>query len=231
MTKTTILLLVLSVVIAALLSFYHYIYKAKNRSKVTLFLAFLRFISIFTILLLLINPIINRKINEIEKIPLPIIVDNSSSIAELENTSKVTELFNAILKDKGLDDKFAVQAYTFNEGLKSSENLDFKGKQTRIDNVAKELKQLYRNKKYPVVLFTDGNQTQGNDYVYAFPENISVNPIILGDTTTVVDLKVAQINVNKYAFLKNKFPVEVFLQYNGNQAISTNFSICRQVFI
>jgi hypothetical protein len=225
MTKTTIFLIILSLVIAGLLSFYQYIYKAKNGSKVTLFLAFLRFISFFTILLLLINPIVSRKINEIEKIPLPVIVDNSSSIAELENTSKVTELFNVILKDKGLDDKYAVQAYTFDEVLKSSESPDFKGKQTRIDNVAKELKQLYRNKKYPLVIFTDGNQTQGNDYVYAFPENISVNPVILGDTTTIVDLKVAQINVNKYAFFKNKFPFEIFLQYNGNQAVETTFSI------
>lgn len=225
MTKTTILLLILSVVFAALLSFYHYLYKAKNKSKLNLFLAFLRFSSIFTILLLLINPIISRKVNEIEKIPLPIIVDNSSSIAELENTNKVTKLLNIILKDKGLEDKYTVQAYTFDESLKSSQSPDFKGKQTRIDNVAKELKQLYCNKKYPVVLFTDGNQTQGNDYVYAFPENISVNPVILGDTTTVVDLKVTQINVNKYAFLKNKFPVEIFLQYNGNQAVESTFSI------
>ncbi len=225
MTKTTIFLIILSVVIAGLLSFYHYIYKAKNRSKVTLFLAFLRFISVFTILLLLINPIISRKINEIEKIPLPIIVDNSSSIAELENTNTVSELFNTILKDKGLNEKYFVQSFTFDEGLKSSENPDFKGKQTRIDNIAKELKQLYRNKKYPIVLLTDGNQTQGNDYVYAFPENISVNPMIIGDTTTVIDLKVAQINVNKYAFLKNKFPVEIFLQYNGNKPVESMFSI------
>ncbi|MEQ3689909.1 MAG: hypothetical protein ABNG98_00165 [Flavobacterium sp.] len=225
MTKTTILLLVLSVVIAALLSFYQYIYKAKNRSKVTLFLAFLRFISVFTILLLLINPIISRKINEIEKIPLPIIVDNSSSITELENTNTVSDLFNTILKDKGLNEKYSVQSFTFDEELKSSENPYFKGKQTRIDNISKELKQLYRNKRFPIVLLTDGNQTQGNDYVYTFPENILVNPVILGDTTTVVDLKVAQINVNKYAFLKNKFPVEIFLQYNGNQAVESMFSI------
>ena len=225
MTKTTIFLIILSIVIAGLLSFYQYIHKAKNRSKVTLFLAFFRFISIFTILLLLINPIISRKTNEIEKIPLPIIVDNSSSVAELENTNTVTELFNTILKDKGLNEKYAVQPYRFDAALKSSESLDFKGKQTRIDNIAKELKQLYRNKKYPVVLLTDGNQTQGNDYVYAFPENISVNPIIIGDTTTVIDLKVAQINVNKYAFLKNKFPIELFLQYNGNQAVESMFSI------
>jgi len=225
MTNTTIFLIILSVVIAGLLSFYQYIYKAKNRSKVTLFLAFLRFFSIFTVLLLLINPIISRKKNEIEKIYLPIIIDNSSSVAALENTNKVTELFNTILKNKGLNEKFEVQSHTFDATLKSSEKPNFKGKQTRIDNVAKELKQLYRNKKYPVVLLTDGNQTQGNDYVYAFPENILVYPIIIGDTTTVMDLKVAQINVNKYAFLKNKFPVELFLQYNGNKAVESMFSI------
>jgi hypothetical protein len=65
----------------------------------------------------------------------------------------------------------------------------------------------------------------GNDYVFSFQENTSVLPVVLGDTTTVFDLKINQINVNKYAFLKNKFPVEVFLQYNGNQTISTTFAI------
>lgn len=194
----------------------------------TLFLAFLRFISVFTILLLLVNPIISRKANEIEKIPLPIIIDNSNSVALLEDTNKVVELYNSILNNKGLNEKFAVQFYTFDEELKASKNINFKGKQTRIDNVAIELKQLYHNKKYPVVLFTDGNQTQGNDYVYTFSENISVNPIILGDTTTVVDLKVGQINVNKYAFLKNKFPIEIFLEYNGNQAVESTFSILQE---
>ena len=68
------------------------------------------------------------------------------------------------------------------------------------------MKQLYRNTNYPIVLFTDGNQTIGNDYAFSFQENISVLPVVLGDTTTVLDLKINQINVNKYAFLKNKFP-------------------------
>ena len=190
-----------------------------------LFLAFLRFVSIFTILLLLINPIINRKITEIEKTPLPLIVDNSSSVTELEKANNVTTLYNSFLENKALNEKYAIQLYSFDEGLKTNTELDFKGKQTRIDNVAKELKQLYRNKKYPVVLLTDGNQTQGNDYVYEFQENVTVNPIVLGDTTTFIDLKIDQINVNKYAFLKNKFPIEVFLQYNGNHAAESVFSI------
>ena len=225
MTTSTILLLILSVIIAAGLSFYQYLYKVKNQSKLYWFLAFLRFISLFSIFLLLINPIISRKITEIKKTPLPIVVDNSKSISELKATKEAAELYLKIAENKAITEKYDVQLFSFDDEFKSLEQLDFKGNQSHIDGVANNLKQLYRSTKYPVVLFTDGNQTMGNDYVFSFQENTSVLPVVLGDTTTVFDLKINQINVNKYAFLKNKFPVEVFLQYNGNQTISTIFAI------
>ena len=225
MTTSTILLLLLSVIIAAGLSFYQYLYKVKNQSKLYWFLAFLRFISLFSIFLLLINPIISRKITEIKKTPLPIVIDNSKSISELKATKEASELYQKISENKAIAEKYDVQLFSFDDQFQSLEQLDFKGNQSHIDGVAKNLKQLYRNTNYPVVLFTDGNQTMGNDYVFSFQENTSVLPVVLGDTTTVFDLKINQINVNKYAFLKNKFPVEVFLQYNGNQSISTTFSI------
>lgn len=225
MTTSTILLLILSVIIAAGLSFYQYLYKVKNQSKLYWFLAFLRFISLFSIFLLLINPIISRKIIEIKKTPLPIVVDNSKSISELKATKEASELYLKIAENKAITEKYDVQLFSFAEEFQSLEKLDFNGNQSHIDGVANNLKQLYRNTSYPVVLFTDGNQTMGNDYVYSFQENTSVFPLVLGDTTTVLDLKINQINVNKYAFLKNKFPVEVFLQYNGNETITSNFSI------
>jgi hypothetical protein len=225
MTTSTILLLILSVIIAAGLSFYQYLYKVKNQSKLYWFLAFLRFISLFSIFLLLINPIISRKITEIKKTPLPIIVDNSKSISELKATKEASELYEKIAENKAIIEKYDVQLFSFDDEFQSLEQLDFKGNQSHIDGVAKNLKQLYRNTNYPVVLFTDGNQTMGNDYVFSFQENTRVFPIVLGDTTTVFDLKINQINVNKYAFLKNKFPVEVFLQYNGNETITSNFLI------
>ena len=225
MTTSTILLLLLSVIIAAGLSFYQYLYKVKNQSKLYWFLAFLRFISLFSIFLLLINPIISRKITEIRKTPLPIVVDNSKSISELKATKEASELYQKIADNKAIGEKYDVQLFSFADEFQSLEKLDFKGNQSHIDGVAKNLKQLYRNTNYPIVLFTDGNQTIGNDYVFSFQENISVLPVVLGDTTTVLDLKINQINVNKYAFLKNKFPVEVFLQYNGNETITSNFSI------
>jgi hypothetical protein len=40
-----------------------------------------------------------------------------------------------------------------------------------------------------------------------------------------MDLKINQINANKYAFHKNKFPVEVFLSYSGLQNVEANFNI------
>lgn len=225
MTTSTILLLILSVIIAAGLSFYQYLYKVKNQSKLNWFLAFLRFITLFSIFLLLINPIISRKITEIKKTPLPIVVDNSKSISELKATKEASELYLKITENKAISEKYDVQLFSFAEEFQSLEKLDFKGNQSHLDGVAKNLKQLYRNTNYPVVLFTDGNQTMGNDYVFSFQENTSVFPVVLGDTTSVLDLKINQINVNKYAFLKNKFPVEVFLQYNGNETITSNFLI------
>jgi len=225
MTTNTILLLLLSLLIAGGLSYYNYFFKVKNKSSLGLFLTFLRFLSIFGILLLLINPIITRNTFEIKKIPLPIVVDNSSSILSLNAKDKALELYRKLSSNTDLKDKYDVQSYQFDQDFQQSEDFDFKGNQTNLDAVAQNLKSIYKNISFPTVIITDGNQTTGNDYVYSFDENNKVYPLILGDTTTFLDLKINQVNANKYAFHKNKFPVEVFLQYSGNKSISADYTI------
>ena len=225
MTTNTILLLLISLLIAGGLSFFQYYYKAKTKSKVNLVLAFLRFFSIFGILLLLINPIMSRKTLETIKTPLPIVVDNSSSILDLNAKETALDLYKKLFKNSAIRDKFEVQSYKFDTDFQQSNVFDFKGKQTNIDEVAKNLKSIYKNASFPIILITDGNQTSGSDYVYSFDASNKVFPLIVGDTTKFLDLKVNQINVNKYAFHKNKFPVEVFLQYSGNKSVNASFSI------
>ena len=225
MNTATILLLLVSILIAASVSFYHYLYKVKSKSKVTLLLAFLRFFSIFGLLLLLINPIISRKSTEIVKTPLPIVIDNSSSITDLKANETALELFKKLADNSDLASKFEVQTYQFDDEFSTSDTIDFKGKQTNIDVVAKNLKSIYKNQTFPTVLITDGNQTSGEDYVFGFNPDNKVYPLVVGDTTTFLDLKIAQLNVNKYAFHKNKFPVEVFLNYAGTKSINANFKI------
>ena len=225
MTTNTLILLFLSLLLAGGLSFLQYIYKAKNKSKIGWFLAFLRFLSIFGILLLLINPLLTKNTLETVKTPLPIVVDNSSSISFLNANEKALELYKKIKSNSNLREKFDVQSYQFSDDFEPTETFDFKGTQTNIDVVAKNLKSIYKNAIYPTVLITDGNQTSGNDYVFSFNAVNKVYPVILGDTTTFLDFKINQLNVNKYAFHKNKFPVEAFLQYSGTKSITADFVI------
>ena len=225
MTTTTILLLILSLVVAGGLSFFQYYYKNKTNSKATKYLALLRFISVFGILLLLINPILSRKTLETIKTQLPIVVDNSSSIIDLKSNAVSLELYKKLTSNSALLDKFNIQSYRFDADFETTEEFDFKGKQTNIDEVAKNLKSINKNSNFPTVLITDGNQTIGNDYVYSFDAGNKVFPLVVGDTTTFLDLKVAQLNVNKYAFQKNKFPVEVFLNYSGTKSVNATFKI------
>ena len=225
MTTTTLLLLLVSLLIAGGLSFFQYIYKAKNKSKIGWFLAFLRFLSLFGILLLLINPILTRKTLEVVKTPLPIVIDNSSSISFLKANERTLELYKKMQSNSDLQQKFDVQSYQFSDDFGPTKTFDFKGTQSNIDVVAKNLKSIYKNATYPTVLITDGNQTSGNDYVYSFDAANKVYPIIVGDTTTFLDFKINQLNVNKYAFHKNKFPVEAFLQYSGTKSITADFII------
>ena len=191
----------------------------------TLLLAFLRFFSVFGLLLLLINPIITRKTTETVKTPLPIVIDNSASMADLKSDKEALELFNKLKSNSDLADKFDVQTYQFDEDFLPSDTINFKGKQSNIDVVAKNLKNIYKNQTFPTVLISDGNQTSGEDYVFTFNPQNKVYPLVVGDTTTYLDLKVTQLNVNKYAFHKNKFPVEVFLNYAGTKSVNATFKI------
>jgi len=228
MNKSTLVLIILSVLIAGGLSYFQYFYKAKSKSNMTKLLAFLRFLSVFGLLLLLINPIVSRSTFETVKTPLPIVVDNSSSIVDLKANQVAKELYEKISSNSKLKDKFDVQTYSFDsefQPIESADDLNFKGKQTNLDEVAKNIKSINKNLSFPTVLISDGNQTSGSDFVFSFDANNKVYPLVVGDTTTYLDLKISQINVNKYAFHKNKFPVEVFLQYAGTKSVTANFAI------
>lgn len=225
MTTNTILLLLLSLVIAGGLSYFQYFFKAKNKSNLIWFLAFLRFLAIFGLLVLLINPVISKSSLEITKTPLAIAVDNSSSITALKADKKTVELYQKLISNPALKEKFDIQSYQFDADFKTSDKFDFSGKQTNLDEVAKNLKSINKNLIFPTVIITDGNQTTGNDYVYRFDPVNKVYPLVVGDTTTFLDLKINQLNVNKYAFHKNKFPVEVFLQYAGDKSTTADFTI------
>lgn len=226
MTTQTLLYIILAGIVALLLALFQYGYKSKGNSKKNAFFAFLRFLSIFGVLLLLVNPKFEQVKIYTEKPNLVVAVDNSSSIKHLKQEQGVEALVESIKENKSLKEKFNVNFFSFGKGLNATDSLSFDERQTNIDKTFKELSQIYKNTISPTLLITDGNQTYGNDYEFSAKKHKQATyPIILGDTTRYVDLKLQQLNVNKYAYLKNKFPVEAILVYNGEEAVSTQFIV------
>ncbi len=225
METETLLYIILSGIMALLLALFQYLYKSKA-SKLNMLLAFLRFLTYFSVLLLIINPKFDKTTFYNEKPNLVVVVDNSSSIKHLKQDEKAQDLIDAINGNKELTDKFNIDFYSFGSDISSSDSVKFDKSRTNISKVFSNLQQVYRGTVAPTVIITDGNQTYGNDYEFtASKYNQPVYPIILGDTITYSDLKIEQLNVNKYAYLKNKFPVEAIVVYNGKESINTNFIV------
>ncbi len=228
MPTTTIFLLALAAIVALGLVYFKYFVGNKNRGTTTSLLAGLRFITIFLLLLLLINPGINKRELEVEKPKLIVAVDNSASIEYLERADSVRTFTEALVTNQELELRFDIDIFTFgNEIIKSNlELLAFEKPQTDINSAITNIEKISGKNQTAVVLITDGNQTLGTDYFYYQPKDkINVFPIIAGDTTTQQDLYISNLNVNKYAFLNNDFPIEVIINYSGTEAIESQFTI------
>ena len=226
MTESTVLYIVLAGIAALLLALFQYIYKSKLKSKLRYSLIALRTLAIFGILVLLINPKFESNTYYDEKPTLVVAIDNSESVAYLDQDSTSRTILNGLISNSELNDRFDIQAYSFGKSVNSLDSLNFQDRQSNIAQALKQFGEVYANVTAPIVMLTDGNQTYGSDY--SFISNAvkqPIYPIILGDSTVYADLSIKQLNVNRYAFLKNRFPVEIIANYNGLEAINTELKI------
>lgn len=226
MNTETIFYIIIAGILALLIAGLQYYPKQKSMSKLNMLFLFLRFLTIFSILLLIINPKLEQVILTTEKPNLIIAVDNSKSIKYLKQDAKAISLIEKLTSNEDLKAKFNIERYTFGEKLSASNSINFNEKQTNIAEAISQLSQIYKQSISPTVLISDGNQTYGNSYEFANSTyKQPIYPVILGDTIRYTDLKIQQLNVNKYAFLKNQFPVETILVYSGNTAVNSKFIV------
>src|SRR5690606_1407707 len=127
---------------------------------------------------------------------------------------------------KEINKKFNIQTYTFGKQVKLSDSFSLTENQTHLDQMFREFSQIYKQTVSPTILLSDGNQTLGSDYVFSAAKyKQPIYSVILGDSTVYSDLNIQQFNVNKSAYLKNMFPVEVILVYHGEDAVNFVFDI------
>ncbi|CAM4383184.1 vWA domain-containing protein [Zobellia nedashkovskayae] len=219
MNTQTILYIILAAIVSLALVLFQYFYKSKRTGKLNIALAFLRFITFFCGFLLLINPKFTKNEYTTEKANLIILTDNSSSVASSKQVIEKT--IDDIEKSGELNKRFSIQEYSFGAALTENDSLSFLEKNTNISKALSALKEVYSATNSAIVLITDGNQTLGRDYDFQNEQQqFPVYPIAVGDTTRYEDVAISQINTNRYAFLKNKYPVEIYVSYTGTEDIS-----------
>lgn len=227
MSTITLIYIVLAGISSLLLALFQYAYKSK-KSRLRNIFTILRFISIFAFLMLIINPKFEKASFYNVKPNLVVAIDNTQSITHLSQNGNAINFVNDMSNNKDLQDKFNLNFYEFGANLQTADldSLLFQKSETNISKAFGALDQIYADEISPTILISDGNQTFGYDYEYDVKSyQQQIYPIILGDTITYTDLKIQQLNVNKYAYLKNNFPIEIIATYNGNNSIDTQLEI------
>ena len=224
MQTNTVLLIILATIVALGLVLFQYYYKTKKRGKLYIFLSFLRFLGLFGIFLLLINPKFSKNEYSLEKARLLLLTDNSSSMASSD--SAINKVLKTFAENEALNKNFNISSYSFGSTLSESDTLSFEKKNTNIASALASLNEIYNSSNIALIVLTDGNQTIGQDFAfYGNQMKFPIYPIAVGDTTQYEDVLIENINSNKYAFLKNKFPLEIDVTYVGASEVNTTLQI------
>jgi hypothetical protein len=202
------------IIVAAALSIFLYFRNSDNQNLSfvqKVFLVFLRFLSLTLIGFLLLSPLIERT-HKVKQLPvLAVAFDNSQSVKSYQS---LYEQLVKSLKDKFFDD-YQLDFYSFGEKVENRENFTGTDRRSDYGQVIKQIKNNYVNKNIgALILFGDGIYNQGQAPEDLAPElKFPVYSVGVGDTVRKIDAIIRTVKTNKIAFLKNKFPVEIELNF------------------
>ena len=227
MTASTGIYIILLGIIALGAALFLYFYKPERSKNLRLLLSGLRFISIFSALLLLLNPSFKQVSYLTIKPKLVLAVDNSASMRLLGDTLQLKQAVRDIQNNKALKERFDIDTYTFSTDVATRDSLTFDKEQTNIAKSITTFDKVYKNQEYTTVFITDGNTNLGANYRYVAQQSADVarNFIVVGDTAAYEDLRIDQVNVNRYAFINNQFPVEVNASYLGTNTVDAKINV------
>lgn len=208
------------VITAVLGSFILYFYPKRRffTKTQTIFLSSLRFLALLFALLLIVSPTIKHKKTIVKKPLIVLAQDNSSSILMTKDSSFYKNQYLKKLEAlrESLGKEFEIKTVLFGNDVKEINNDDIKSIKwddysTDITNVFEKIEEKYINLNLSsIVLMTDGIYNQGKNPLNNI-ENLQVPifTVAMGDTTIKRNLSIGSVRNNRFAYLNNKFPIEI----------------------
>ncbi|MCR9173887.1 MAG: hypothetical protein NXI10_15395 [bacterium] len=176
----------------------------------------LRAAALFLLGVLLFSILIESNVSKLEKPVMIVLVDNSSSMLNYKDSSRVAGEIDAFQKKlkESYSDKFDIVSYHVDEAV-STNTADFNGSVSNLDAGFQHIYNQYFNRNVGGICFiSDGNFNKGNSPQYT-AEKIALTPIFsvgVGDTVRKRDQLISNVAANDIAFYKNQFPIEVDIE-------------------
>ena len=196
----------------------YFFYRENNNLKpfTKSFLFFVRFSILTSLFFLLLSPIFNIVIKNIER-PSIILLQDASKSVRIDIKNDFKKIQNELLD-------FDVSVYNFSDQLNEGFADTNLGLYTNIDLALTNINDLYSNRNLSsVVIATDGLYNRGKNPLYSEKFNFPVYSLILGDTAEQVDISIDKIEHNELAFLGNYFPVKIRIK--STSAKNKNFKL------
>ena len=155
------------------------------------------------------------KIRE-EKPILITVIDNSASLKNYKDSTKVLNQINSFKKsiDEKFDNSYEKVTYLLGNSFRKNSKIDLIDSKSNLSSAFEDIFSSYYNRNIGgIILISDGNYNEGQNPVYA-ASKIPLTPIFtlgVGDTISKKDQVLKDVISNEIAFLKNKFPVEIDL--------------------
>ncbi len=212
--------LVLFIVVAAILTYFHYRrthppLPAKKRWL----LASLRFTTWLLVLLLFLEILFILLIKHEEKPVLVLLQDNSRSLIARKDSMEVKtqypkqwQSFVQRLQQQRKD--VMIVPYLFGHYLKKGIHVDFSEEATNISKALEVVAERYEDLPLQgIVLATDGIYNEGYDPLFLADKlSVPIYTLLLGDTTTYKDCWIAAVDYNPVAYLDTEVPIIVHIQ-------------------
>ncbi len=190
------LLLFFFILAATLVAFFYTKRQRLQTIWVRYILGALRFLSIFSLLLLLLSPILKCNKTKSIRPKLVLLVDNSRSIKVSDKENFKSEVEKLV--DKLADLNLYIDVKVFDDEVKPIDSLSQDGQRTDIISALTNIVSLHTEENIKrIVLVTDGNYNQGNNPIFFNNKAlIPVDVILIGDTTRINDFRLENLEGN-----------------------------------
>lgn len=226
--ELVLITILVSFIIASIVTIAVYYKKGKEQSKPIFYLlSTLRFLGVFLICLLFINPIVKSHTSTTYKGKVIIAFDNSESVSYAMRLKSfdMQQIIDSI--KYGLDDRYDVEILGFGQDI-NKEAL-FSGKEIKSDYnklINSVVSEYLGQDVEALVLIGDGIYTTGSNPVYHnYQTTFPIYTIGVGDTSGVRDAYVGEIRHNRTTYLGNSFPVRINIEASLCRANTLNIRV------